>query len=222
MAALAILAGYLLGSLNFAILIARLRGKGDIRKSGTHNPGAANVFRSVGRGWGLLVGLLDASKSFLPMLLGRVLLFTDTGAADTWALFAVGLAAVIGHCFPLYHRFRGGGGLSTTLGLFLFMIPVEYVAALLLAGILAMTALRKVPYRFGRWTPIVSVALAPILVVAANSAPAVPLFAHVSIGGHPPWVVAGVIVSAAVVLGILIGKARGYDVALRPAAGPPG
>lgn len=183
--------GYLSGSVNYAIIVSRLVTGGDIRGVDSHNPGAANVFRNVGPAWGLLVGLMDALKSFLPILAGRLFFFTGDTYNDFWALFLVGIAAVLGHMKPLFYRFKGGGGLAAVLGLFVFFVPVEYLLALLLGGVLVLRFFKGFSYKFGRWIPVMSVVLTPFIVLLFTHILQVPLFAHLSIGGHPWYVVVG-------------------------------
>ena len=184
-------AGYLSGSVNYAIIVARLVTGSDIRGVDSHNPGAANVFRNVGPAWGLLVGLMDALKSFLPILAGRLFFFTGDTYNDFWALFLVGIAAVLGHMKPLFYRFKGGGGLAAVLGLFVFFVPVEYLLALLLGGVLVLRFFKGFSYKFGRWIPVMSVVLTPFIVLLFTHILDVPLFAHLSIGGHPWYIVVG-------------------------------
>jgi len=130
-------------------------------------------------------------KSFLPILVARLLFFRGDNYADFWALFAIGLAAVTGHIKPLFFGFKGGGGLSTTLGLFVFFLPVEYLVSLLLGGLIVIRFFKGMEYKFGRWTPIMSVVICPFLTLALNYSVHVPLFAHLSIGGHPWYVLVG-------------------------------
>ena len=184
--------GYLSGSVNYAIIVTRLVQGRDIRELDSHNPGTANVFRNVGPAWGLLVGLMDASKSFVPILLGRLLFFSGYNYADFWALFLIGMAAVLGHMKPLYYRFKGGGGLASVLGLFVFFVPVEYILALLIGGVIVLTFFKGFSYKFGRWIPVMSVVLVPFIVVLFRYILHVPLFAHISIGGHTWYIVVGV------------------------------
>jgi len=183
--------GYLSGSVNYAIIVTHLFKEGDIRELDSHNPGAANVFRNVGPAWGLLVGLMDALKSFLPILAGRLFFFSGDTYADFWALFLVGMAAVLGHMKPLFYRFKGGGGLAAVLGLFVFFVPVEYLLALLLGGIVVLRFFKGFSYKFGRWIPVMSVVLTPFVVLLFSRILDIPLFAHLSIGGHPWYVVVG-------------------------------
>jgi glycerol-3-phosphate acyltransferase PlsY len=188
---LMLVAGYLSGSVNYAIIVTRLLKGRDIRELDSHNPGAANVYRNVGPAWGLLVGLMDALKSFLPILLGRLLFFTGDTYADFWALFLVGMAAVLGHMKPLFYNFKGGGGLAAVLGLFIFFVPVEYLLALLLGGLIVLRFFKGFSYKFGRWIPVMSVVLTPFIVLLSSYILDIPLFAHLSIGGHPWYVVVG-------------------------------
>lgn len=185
------LIGYLSGSVNYAILVTRMVRSKDIRELDSHNPGAANVFRNVGAAWGLLVGVFDALKSLAPIVLSRLLFFSGDTYADFWALFAVGMAAVLGHMKPLFYRFKGGGGLSAVLGLFVFFVPVEYLLSLLLGGLIVIRFFKGFSYRFGRWTPVMSVVLTPFVVLIFSPILDIPLFAHLSIGGHPWYVVVG-------------------------------
>ena len=112
-----VLLGYCLGSIPTAYLSAKSRGT-DIFQVGTGNPGAANVFREVGRGVGSLVLLGDALKGALPVA-GSVL-FSES----YWIGWAVGFAALVGHWFPLWLKFRGGAGLATSIGIGVALLPV--------------------------------------------------------------------------------------------------
>jgi glycerol-3-phosphate acyltransferase PlsY len=111
--ALAAIAGYLVGGIPVGLLIARARGV-DLRQVGSGNIGATNLFRAVGAKYGLLGFALDVLKGFVPALLAsRPLHLTG------WALGAVALAAVVGHCFSPYLRFSGGKGVAPSLGVVL-------------------------------------------------------------------------------------------------------
>jgi len=188
---LAIAAGYLSGSVNWAILVTRAVTGRDIRDLGNHNPGMSNVLRSVGRGWGLLVLLLDTLKGLVPVVLARILLWPEDRAADSACLYLVGMAAVLGHCKPVFHGFRGGGGISTMLGVSLFFVPVEFVVSLLAGGLVSMRFFRRTEHKFTQWTPIMFVILTPVLATLTTLLLDVPLFAHVGIGGNPWTVPAG-------------------------------
>ncbi len=128
---LLVLLAYLCGSIPFAYLIARARGV-DIFTVGTGNPGAANVFRSVGRGAGILALACDLLKGALPVAAAQL-----AGASHWWA-YAAGLAALVGHWYPLFLRFRGGAGLATTIGVGFALMPLPaLVGALPAAAFLA-------------------------------------------------------------------------------------
>ena len=120
---------YLLGSIPFGFLLVRLLGGGDVRETGSGGTGATNVTRRAGKRAGLLTLLLDASKGAAAVLLARLLL---AGEADgAWWVAASGAAAVVGHVFPVWLRFRGGKGVATGLGVFLVLAPLALLCALL-------------------------------------------------------------------------------------------
>lgn len=119
---LSLLAGYLLGSLPFALWVCRARGV-DILSVGSGNPGMTNVWRTLGWRPALPVALLDAGKGALAAWCGMAL----TGSA-LWALFA-GIAAVLGHSFSFWIRFRGGKSVLTAFGVFLFLSPLASLGA---------------------------------------------------------------------------------------------
>lgn len=107
---LAVVAGYLLGSIPFAHIIASKVGGVHLAAVGSGNVGTRNLTRELGLGWGLLGGVLDFSKGLAAMALGHSL----AGHSPLW--FLAGTAAVIGHNWPVWLRFRGGKGLATSLG----------------------------------------------------------------------------------------------------------
>ena len=114
---LAIVVAYLVGSLSFAVLVSRVMGLHDPRTYGSKNPGATNVMRSGSTAAAVLTLLLDAAKGWLPVMLVRWY-GKDYGLEEgTQAM--VGLAAFVGHLFPLFFRFQGGKGVATALGVLL-------------------------------------------------------------------------------------------------------
>jgi acyl phosphate:glycerol-3-phosphate acyltransferase len=128
-AACALLACYVAGSIPFGLLVARVFGRIDLREHGSGNIGATNVARTMGFRWGGLVLLLDALKGGLSTLwLPPALYGTDT-AGFTHLRVACGLAAVLGHMFPCWLRFRGGKGVATALGVVAVLAPTGTVAA---------------------------------------------------------------------------------------------
>jgi glycerol-3-phosphate acyltransferase PlsY len=123
-----IVGAYLLGAVPFGYLIGRLHGV-DIRQHGSRNIGATNVGRVVGRRAGLLCLALDIAKGLAPTLvygLLRVPAEVDAGGLGWW--LGVGVAAVLGHLFPVYLGFRGGKGVATTIGVALGIFPFFTVA----------------------------------------------------------------------------------------------
>jgi acyl phosphate:glycerol-3-phosphate acyltransferase len=121
------LVAYLLGSLPFGLWFAKLFGGTDIRSQGSGNIGASNVTRVVGPLPGILTLILDAAKGALAVwLAGRF-----TQQSDAW-MMAAGLCALIGHCFPIWLKFKGGKGVATALGVFLVICPMAALCDLAL------------------------------------------------------------------------------------------
>jgi len=123
-----VVAAYLLGAIPFGLLIGLAHGV-DVRAQGSGNLGATNVGRVLGRKWGYLCLLLDVSKGFVPTLAAWFALVRQPASADMllrWIL--VGLAAVLGHVFPVYLKFRGGKGVATTVGVALGVFPYYTIA----------------------------------------------------------------------------------------------
>lgn len=119
-----VVAAYLLGSVPFGLLLARLKGI-DLRRVGSGNIGATNTARALGRSWGLLAFLLDFGKGWLPAFLALSLAPVDQAVP---LATAAGAAAVVGHCFPVYLRFRGGKGVATGCGAVVAIEPLVFLA----------------------------------------------------------------------------------------------
>jgi acyl phosphate:glycerol-3-phosphate acyltransferase len=111
---LAVLAAYLLGSLAFAVIVSKAMGLSDPRTFGSKNPGATNVLRSGSKPAAIVTLLFDALKGFVPVLLVK-LYGRDYGMGDT-TMAMVGLAAFLGHLYPIFFRFQGGKGVATFFG----------------------------------------------------------------------------------------------------------
>ncbi|MDN3543967.1 MAG: glycerol-3-phosphate 1-O-acyltransferase PlsY [Roseateles asaccharophilus] len=125
---LAMLAGYLIGSLSFAVIISRVMGLSDPRSYGSGNPGATNVLRSGNKAAAILTLVFDALKGYVPVLL--VLLFgPDVGLGEGTAAL-VGLAAFLGHLWPVFFGFKGGKGVATAAGVLLAVNPLLGAATL--------------------------------------------------------------------------------------------
>ncbi len=114
---LAIIAAYLLGALTFAVFVCKMLGLPDPRSYGSNNPGASNVLRSGSKLAAILTLLLDAFKGFIPVLLVKLDGEPYGMGAGTMAL--VGLAAFLGHLYPIFFGFKGGKGVATAAGVIL-------------------------------------------------------------------------------------------------------
>ena len=140
-----LLSGYLIGSILFAYVITKLVKGEDIRDLGNNNPGAYNTFRNIGKFWGILAGLLDSLKAFIPMLLANYFF-----NLSTISLGLIGIGAIIGHGYPLYFNFKGGRAASTLMGIFLFFIPIEFLTALIVIPLIVFSLIKK---EYGFWAP---------------------------------------------------------------------
>jgi len=122
--------GYLLGSVPTGLLLARFFSKVDPRKTGSGNIGATNIFRTAGKGLGILTLVGDVLKGMIPIGIAIQL-----GISDLW-LAAVGLSTFLGHIFPIFLGFRGGKGVATALGVYLVISPIAVlIEFLLFAGL---------------------------------------------------------------------------------------
>ncbi|MGA7678288.1 MAG: glycerol-3-phosphate acyltransferase [Dehalococcoidia bacterium] len=121
-AALSIVIAYLLGSIPFAYIIGKLSGF-DVRKVGDRNAGTFNVFRHAGLGAGIATLIADVGKGVLAIVVAKLL------SAHELVVFGAGVAAVIGHNWPVFLRFRGGRGLAVVIGVLLALLPIEMLIA---------------------------------------------------------------------------------------------
>lgn len=131
MAQLAIVAGFVLGSVPFAWLLAWHLARVDLRAAGSGNVGAANAFRSAGRAIGLTVLCLDVAKGAAAVWLARTL-----GVSEV-VVVGAGVAAVVGHVKSPWLRFRGGKGVATACGVFLMLAPAATTAAIVAFAVVA-------------------------------------------------------------------------------------
>jgi glycerol-3-phosphate acyltransferase PlsY len=132
---------YLLGSIPFGYLLVRFVRQEDVRDTGSGNIGATNVARAGGTTLGLFTLLLDAMKGFIAVFL--VMQFApNTATGPSTLAIAAAVAAVIGHVFPVWLRFRGGKGIATALGVFIALVPLVALASVgIFALIVATTRL---------------------------------------------------------------------------------
>ena len=136
------------------------------------------------------------------MLLAYVLLFPETTSMHTFAILAVGIAAIAGHCRPVFYGFRGGGGIATSIGVYIFFIPLELFVSMFLGFFIVMVFIKKVRFRIGRWTPMMFVIIIPLLTLVFNSVVGIPLIGHMSIGGHPWYVLVGIFIITLFLIGM--------------------
>lgn len=136
------LVAYLIGSLSAAIVVCKLMGLPDPRTQGSRNPGATNVLRIAGKKTAAVVLVGDTLKGLIPVMIARAL------NADEHTLAAVGLAAFLGHLYPLYFGFHGGKGVATALGVLLGLIwPVALAVSvtwLLIAKVFRVSSLSAI------------------------------------------------------------------------------
>lgn len=150
---LAALLAYILGSVPFGVVMARLFGLGDLRQVGSGNIGATNVLRTGNKLAAFLTLILDAGKGAIAVVAGRILLGED-------AAQVAGVAAFVGHCYPVFLRFHGGKGVATFLGTLLALAWPIGVAA---CTIWAVTAGL---FRISSLAALVAAALSPVAALA--------------------------------------------------------
>ena len=142
---LSIAASYLVGAIPFGLVISRSSDV-DIRKNGSCNIGATNVTRLLGKKMGILTLLLDITKGFLPMYLAAIIV--GDAPQRNLVIALCGAATVIGHMYPVYLGFKGGKGVATGLGVFLYLAPLTvlfslgiFIAAVGLSGFVSLGSL---------------------------------------------------------------------------------
>jgi len=173
-----VLAAYLMGSIPTGYLVGRQRGI-DVRKQGSGNIGATNVARTLGRKLGILVLLLDALKGAAPVAVwraadlgARIDVSDSLGRLTPFFFTAFALAPIVGHCFPVWLRFRGGKGVATALGVYLVADPLLVAiggglfavlyAATRIVSIGSLSAALAIPIAaalLGRPTPMIALAI---------------------------------------------------------------
>lgn len=125
--ALAVVAAYLIGGIPFGLIIVKLMTGGDVRESGSGNIGATNVLRTAGTGAGILTLVLDAAKAWFAVWLASRL----TGGSELWTSFAA-LAALAGHAWSIWIRFKGGKAVASFVGAYAFLAPLPLLAVVLI------------------------------------------------------------------------------------------
>jgi glycerol-3-phosphate acyltransferase PlsY len=172
-AVIVLIIAYALGAIPFALLLTRWGTGVDVRRVGSGNPGAANVWRSTGPARGLAVLILDGAKGAAAVLIARA-----AGLGSEWQAVA-GLAAILGHVFSPWLRFHGGKGVAATAGVFLVLTPIAWGVALVVFAIVAGLT------RFVSLGSILGAIALAVSVVALR---------------EPPSVIAGTVVAAVVIV----------------------
>ena len=148
---------YLIAAVPTGIVLARVMGYEDVRDKGSGNIGATNVYRVAGKLAGVLTLAGDILKGFLPLLACK------TWLAPTSAQLGIACAmAIVGHCYPVYLKFRGGKGIATALGIFLVMSPIAVLGAAIVFGLTVATT------RFISLGSVLAAMSAPLLVLMLN------------------------------------------------------
>lgn len=129
----ALIVSYLLGSIPMGLILARMAGKGDLRKVGSGNIGATNVMRVGGLRLAGLTWVLDMAKAIAAVFIGGAL---GGAAVAAWC----GFAAIVGHCYPVWLRFRGGKGISSLFGVLLAISPISFITCGIMWLIVALTS----------------------------------------------------------------------------------
>jgi glycerol-3-phosphate acyltransferase PlsY len=132
-----LVASYLIGAIPFGLVVGKIAGV-DVRQHGSKNIGATNVNRILGKKYGVITLILDVCKGFLPIA-GAAAILGSSANAVIYAC-ACGVLAVVGHMFPIYLGFRGGKGVATGLGVFLYLSPLAIVISLVVfVGVVAFS-----------------------------------------------------------------------------------
>jgi glycerol-3-phosphate acyltransferase PlsY len=123
------LIAYLIGSFPTGVIFSRFFGQGNLQQQGSKNIGATNVSRVMGKKWGILTLLGDGLKGMVAVWIGQWGLSGFSGSAE-YPMAFIALGAFLGHCFPVYLRFRGGKGVATAMGIFLVFSPLVVLLAI--------------------------------------------------------------------------------------------
>ncbi|MCB2003939.1 MAG: glycerol-3-phosphate 1-O-acyltransferase PlsY [Rhodoferax sp.] len=151
---LAVLAAYLVGSLSFAVIVSRLMGLNDPRTYGSKNPGATNVLRSGSKPAAVVTLLLDGAKGWLPVAL--IAWYGKPYGMLEGTMAMAGLAAFLGHLFPVFFRFQGGKGVATALGV---LLGFNWILGLAAAASWLVIA---VFFRYSSLASLVAAVFAPV------------------------------------------------------------
>lgn len=164
---------YLVGSISSAITISRLKNLEDPRKVGSGNPGATNVLRSGDKSAAIMTLAGDILKGFVPVLIARLL------GADPLLVALVGLAAFLGHLFPLYYGFKGGKGVATACGVLLAISPLTVFFLICIWLVVALLT------RYSSFAALIAAVAAPLLIMLIS-----PQLTYIALAG----IIAGLLI----------------------------
>lgn len=168
---LLILFAYLIGSIPTGVILAKYYGISDISKEGSGNIGATNVGRVVGKKAGIITLAGDALKGIIPLLVTAAI-----AGNIPWLIAATGLVAFLGHIYPVFNNFRGGKGVATALGVFIYINPLSVLAAIAVFGTLVYI------WRYVSLGSVIAAALMPAFIGLFSGAK-VDIILAVIIGG---------------------------------------
>ncbi len=144
-AIITIIAAYLIGSVNFAVIFAKTFLKKDVREIGSGNAGTTNVMRTAGFLPGALTFVCDALKGFAAVFMGELVfdyIMTTTGAEWAYPIYGAyicGLACMLGHVFPIFFQFKGGKGVATSVGIYALCSPIAIISGLVVFAVSTIT-----------------------------------------------------------------------------------
>lgn len=156
---LALVLAYLLGSIPFGFLIVKIASGADIRETGSGGTGATNVTRKAGKGAGIVTLIFDTLKGVAAVTVARLLTGEE---GTTWVVAGAGVLAVVGHCFPVWLKFKAGKGVATGLGVFLAIVPWAVLAAAIVFFVVVWRT------RFVSLGSILAAAFVPLWVLAMH------------------------------------------------------
>ena len=173
----ALVVGYLLGSIPFGLVVTRMGGAGDVRSIGSGNIGATNVLRTGRKGLAAMTLLLDALKGAIAVIVAVLVwqafapdpglvteaMRSNVASAGQWAAGAAAVGAMLGHCFPVWLRFRGGKGVATYIGALFALFPVGGLAFALIWGSCAYLT------RYSSLSALIAVGTAPLIAAILGS-----------------------------------------------------
>jgi glycerol-3-phosphate acyltransferase PlsY len=148
------------------------------------------------------------------MILARLVFFPAELYWHYFLVATVGMAAIAGHCKPVFFRFRGGGGIATSIGVYGYFIPAELLFCLILAFLIAVLFLKRLRFRVGQGVPILFVTITPFATLILNFFVDLPLFAGRSLGGHPWYILVIAFLLSFFILGMNVPFVQGL---FRPA-----